>query len=427
MQHRQVPLVGKGHILHGDFALHVFQGHRVRRVLDRRLGAHDLHKPVQSRKAVGQQLGEAGELAQGGDKGGDVQAEGHQVPVVQLVFHNHIAADGNDHHVHAGEEEFHGAVEHTHGPVEFPLGGFELVVGRAKPGIFQCLVAEGLGGADAGEAGLDLRINVAHLLFDLHRGPAHSAPHGEHHNEENGDQRRHHQGQLPADGGHDDQRADDGDHRGQQILRAVVGQLRQLEQVGGQAAHQLPRAVGIVKIKAHFLQMPEQISADIRLYPNAEGVAVIADDVVEEGPQQVKHHHAGHNGKENGVFFVGQQIVEGLPGDQGEGKINGGDAHGAAKVHREKPLVGRKISQENPQGGFFPILLCCHFRYLQSRPLYRKKAKMQRKSAGNDCVFRSFLIYWRYGGIRFGNWNQAGRITPTLVGEATSLPPGCGL
>ena len=50
-------------------------------VLDRRLGAHDGHEPVQAGKAVGEHLGEAGELPHGAHKAGDEQRECHQIPV----------------------------------------------------------------------------------------------------------------------------------------------------------------------------------------------------------------------------------------------------------------------------------------------------------------------------------------------------------
>ena len=58
------------------------------------------------------------------------------------------------------------------------------------------------------------------------------------------------------------------DKRDEQVLRPVVGQLRQLKQVRGQAAHQLAGAVFIVKVKAQVLHMANRsrrISASTRM------------------------------------------------------------------------------------------------------------------------------------------------------------------
>ena len=364
MQHRQIPIVGKGHILHGYFALHIPQLPGVRGILDGRLGAHDLYKAVQAREAVGKQLREIGQLAHGRHKGGDIQAERNQIPVIQLAFHDHIAAQGNDDHIHAGEEEFHRAVEQSHGLVEFPLGGLELVVGRVEAGAFHRLVGKGLGGADAGQAGLDLRIDVGHLLLDPHRDPAHPPAHGENHRQEHGDHSRHHQRQLPADGGHHDQRAEDGNGGGEQVLRPVMGQLRQLKQVGGQPAHQLAGAVIIIKIKAHLLQMAEQVPADIRLHPDAEGVAIIADNVIQPRPQHVKRRRHQHHGKEHPELLIGQKIIQRLPGDQRKAQVDQGNAHRAADIQSKQPLVRGKIAEENLQRSFSLVIPCCHLHIL---------------------------------------------------------------
>ena len=74
-----------------------------------------------------------------------------------------------------------------------------------------------------------------------------------------GDHHRHHQCQLPLDAEHHHQRTHDGQGAGEQILRAVVGQLRQFEQVGGQPAHHLTGAVLVVEIEAQLLHVAEQI------------------------------------------------------------------------------------------------------------------------------------------------------------------------
>ena len=72
VQHLGLFAVGKGDIVHVHAALYMFEGPRVRRVLNGRLGGHQLNEAVQAREAVGEHLGEVGQLADGTDEGGDV-------------------------------------------------------------------------------------------------------------------------------------------------------------------------------------------------------------------------------------------------------------------------------------------------------------------------------------------------------------------
>ena len=99
---------------------------------------------------------------------------------------------------------------------------------------------------------------------------------------ENGDDEAHHQRQPPLHGKHDGQCADNRDGRDEQVLRAVMRQLRHLKQVRGQAAHQLTRAVLVVKIKAQLLHMAEQVPSDVRFHADAEGMAPVAHHEIEQ-------------------------------------------------------------------------------------------------------------------------------------------------
>ena len=198
------------------------------------------------------------------------------------------------------------------------------------------------------------------FLLHRHGNPAHIAAHGHNDHNKNRDQNAHNQCQLPADGSHHNQGADDGYGRGQQILRAVVGKLRQLKQVGGQPAHQLAGTVRVIKIIAELLHMPEQIRPDVRLYPDAEGMAEIADNVVEYGPQNIKGHGRGHQGKKHLILSVGQQIIQGFPGHQREGQIDEGDQHRAGDVHGKQTFMISEVMKEYPQGALLPVFFRCH-------------------------------------------------------------------
>ena len=353
VEHIQVAIVGEDHVADLDIALHIGQGLGIGLVLDGGLGAHDIDKPGQTCHAVGEHLGEGGQLPDGAGESGNIQGEGDQVHIVHLALHDQETAVADDDDIQAGEEEFHGAEEPAHGLVEFPLGGLEDLIGGVEAGLLHLFVGVGLGGADAGEGGFDLGVDVGGLGLGSLGSPGHGLAH-EHDDEDgNGDHHRHHQGQPPLDGGHHYQRADDGQHGGDQVLRAMVGQLRQLEEVGSQPAHELASAVLVIEIEAHLLHVAEQVPADVRLHPNAEGMAPVGHHELQQGSQDITAHRHSHHREEGLVQLVGQHIVQGVSGDQGEGQVNGRDQHGAGHVQGEELLMGAEIAQKDHNGMLF--------------------------------------------------------------------------
>ena len=141
----------------------------------------------------------------------------------------------------------------------------------------------------------------------------------------------------------------------------MVSKLRQLEQIGGEPGHELAGAVLVIVVAAELLHMGEQILADIRLHPDAEGVTVIGHDVVEEGAQHIAGRHQHHNPEEHAVGLVGQVVVQSLPGNQREGHVDSRHAHGAAQVNGKQPPVVAKIVKKDRQRRFALIVLCGHF------------------------------------------------------------------
>ena len=123
-------------------------------------------------------------------------------------------------------------------------------------------------------------------------------------------------------------------------LRSVVGQLRDVEQVRRQAAHQLAGTVAVVVVEAQLLHVAEQVLADVRLHQDAEGVAVIADDIGEHGPQDVCAEHHRHHSEEGPVGALRQQLVHAPPGDVGKRQIDHGDHQGAAHIQEKQLPVG---------------------------------------------------------------------------------------
>ncbi len=173
-----------------------------------------------------------------------------------------------------------------------------------------------------------------------------------HHGEKHRQDQRDHQRQLPLDGEHDGKGAHNGHAGDEDVLRAVVSQLRDVEEVCGQAAHELTGAVAVVVVKAQLLHVAEQVPADIRLHQDAEGVAPVADDILEHRPQGKGHKHHRHHREKRAVSALGQQLVHAPAGDVGKRQIDQGDHQRAGEIHNEQLPMGPEVGEEDRQRRF---------------------------------------------------------------------------
>ena len=146
----------------------------------------------------------------------------------------------------------------------------------------------------------------------------------------------------------------------QQILRAMVGQFRQVKQVGGQTAHQVAGAVFVVKVEAQLLQMLEQIRPDVSLHMDAEGVTVIGHDELQKAPQHIGPRHDAHNQEKGLIAAFRQQVIQRRPGHQGECQVHAGNQHRAADVQEKELFVVFEVVEKNRQGAFSLIVFCSH-------------------------------------------------------------------
>ncbi len=102
----------------------------------------------------------------------------------------------------------------------------------------------------------------------------------------------------------------------------MVGQLRDVEKVRGETAHQLARAVFIVVPKAQILHVVKEVPADIRLHQNAERVTVIADHIAQSRPEGKRRHHDRHDSKKRLPCVCRQQRIHTPPGNERKRQID---------------------------------------------------------------------------------------------------------
>ena len=137
-----------------DIAAYVGQNRGIRRILDFRLCVHQVAEALEAGHAVGEHLNEIHQLDDRAGERRDVEREGDEVDIIHPVPHDEEAArrDGDD--LQDTHGEFDAGMIDAHGFIPVPLGELERVVRRAEFPVLGLLVGEGLGGADAGDAGV---------------------------------------------------------------------------------------------------------------------------------------------------------------------------------------------------------------------------------------------------------------------------------
>ncbi len=367
MQNRQISLIGKTHMIHVNAALHIRQRPGVGSVLQGRFFPHQGQEAPKTSSTIGEQLGELGELPDRIDKGSDIQAERNQIHSIHPALHDKPSAGGNHNGREQAEEELHGSVKASHSPMKSPFGGLEAVIGAVEFPQFSVLVGEGFGGTDTRKPGLDIRIDHRRSLLQRRGRFAHRIPALPDHPDKHRHNDQNHQRQPPLNPEHNRKSANDGHAGDKHVLRAMMGELGDIEEVSGQTAHQLSGTVPVVVVEAQLLHMPEEVVTDISLHQDAEGMPPIADNVMEQGPENERDYDNGHNGKKSPVCALRQKLIHTPAGDVGKGQIDQRDKQSAEEVSEEEFPMGDEIRKEDTRSGFLLKVPGCHKEFSLSK------------------------------------------------------------
>ncbi len=339
-------VVGERNVPELDVAAYVHEIHGLRSVAGLRFDPHELDEALETRHAGRVLLEKGDQLPDGNEECVHIEGEGHEVAVVHRPGHDERAARGDHEHVEHAGREIHAPVEASHGPEE-PAPGFAIppraVLELAD---LEVLVGEGLGHPDARDAALQIRVDERRLFLDLHRRLREDAALacGEHNDDGYDDGE--HQGEFQADEGHGDEGTRQGDEGDEQIFRPVVRQFHDLEQVAHHPGHEVPGSRPVVEAERELLEMGEQVAADVRFHAYAQEMAPVGHDVLEEGADAESQKAERHDGDEGAEGPGGNQVLERVPGDEGEGEVDERYAEGAGDVEGEQPQVGPVVAQE---------------------------------------------------------------------------------
>ena len=181
VQHRLILSVLEAHMVDIDGALDRLQLLGIGTVLQRRLGAHQFHKTVQSRCAAGKRFAGGGKPPNGIDKGGNIEIKGNEVDNRQFPLHDQRAAHGNDRGGKDTQEEFQHGIKKPHCAVKAVLGIAKAVVGTVKFLQLHFFIGKGLGGFHAAYAGFKIGIDGSNGALYLTGGVPHSTAAAPHH------------------------------------------------------------------------------------------------------------------------------------------------------------------------------------------------------------------------------------------------------
>ena len=157
---------------------------------------------------------------------------------------------------------------------------------------FQILVSEGFHHPDTQQAVLHLRVDFAHLMPGILKRHAHFPAEVARADQHEGQQKENHQGEPHVGAAQDDKGGCNLHPGDQEFFRTMVGKLRHVKQVAGDAGHDLTHLGFVVIGKGQLLQMVEQIAAHVRFQLGPRHVAPVLHEVVGGGvddPQQQIH------------------------------------------------------------------------------------------------------------------------------------------
>ena len=219
-----------------------------------------------------------------------------------------------------------------------PHGDVALVA-FSKFFLLLALAGEGTGDADAGDAVFQAGVDLSDLDAVLAEGHGHGGPLFD---DEQHQERQHRKGdecQRDVDGAQNDEGADHGDDRDEQILRAVVGKLGDVHQVVDDARHD---DAGLVLVKVgerQLLQVLKDVAAHVCLHAHADDVALVLHEVLHDSLDDVDHQQRRAPGQDQPDVFVRDVGVDDVAGNHRIHQVAAGGNQRADHVeHKQLPV-----------------------------------------------------------------------------------------
>ncbi len=351
----------KADIFKDNIALCVSQFHSIRFVKDLNVRVHNLQKTLNARKPSLKLLRKLYNPADGGDEGGHIQHVSHQIPGLHQALYHKYPPSHQHQKVHQSVEKFYRGVERRHIAVCKLFYVEESAVVFLKfPGLY-VLVGEGFHHLVSQKTVLNAGVQLPDLVPLLSESRPHAEVQKHAHHQHQGHAQENNQGQGKADARQHSKGNHGLDTCDEELLRTVMGKLRHVEKVVGDAAHDLAH-LGIVIISVgEPLQMTVGVPAHVCLNPGSHHMPhvghVIAGQTVHNAQAEVQKSQSSH-----GLNGEGRQIPDpfvcDIPHNQRQHKLTHCGHGRAEQIQHQSAPVLLKIRDKPPQKFFCTVLLC---------------------------------------------------------------------
>ena len=123
----------------------------------------------------------------------------------------------------------------------------------------------------------------------------------------------------------------------------MVGKFCNFKEVARKPGHEVSGPHAVEEVEVQGLDMFEQVCPDIRLHPDAEGMAQIGHDVVAEGPERIEDKDNAHDHEKCLEGLVRKKLIHGIAGHRGESKLDGRCDYSADHVDYKELHMGFEI------------------------------------------------------------------------------------
>ena len=349
LENRDVSHVCKAYMVKANFTADVTERHSVRRILNLRLGAHQFDKAGEPCAALCINLHELDEFPHRREEGRHIEREGEQIYKVHFTLHDQVTADSNDCHLHDADRGFDAGIEKAHRLVIADLALLEGLIGSIEFGILRAFGRKGFGGANAGDAALNGGIDFTGPDLDIPVRVLHT--HALVDGKDNAEREKNDQDERKPGIDHEqnDESAKQRRAAGQNVLRPVVCQLDDFEQITGDTCHQHTGSVPIKEREGQRLHVGEDIAAHVCLNEGTHAMPDDRDQILKKGAQKIGDEKRRHNEKEGAKVLLRQGRIHGPACYIRKSKINQCNGERETHIQSECRAVRIDIGGKNTE------------------------------------------------------------------------------
>ena len=278
---------------------------------------HDFTEAGEAGHTILQLLQQRSQAVYGLQEDIDIQQICGKVTGIDVAIEKEQAAGHQHHQIQHIGEELHAGMEDTHGFIGTRTGGYISFIGLVKLRRFIFAGGVGTGHANTGDCSLYVGIDLTglntgvtkrfgHHTASLDGKEDHQRQHQEHQNSQvNIDTAQHNKCAHQRNGGN------------QQVLGAVMCQLRYVLQIVDHTGHNDAGLVLIKEGKRQFLQFGEHIPAHISLHPHADDMAPVLNHKVQAGLCHIDQQHDHRPSDQQLKLFIGHIYIDDVTGNDG--------------------------------------------------------------------------------------------------------------